>query len=51
MKHVDEKYRYSELTSKIIGCAMKVRNILGNGFQKIKYQSPSWNQMNQSSRH
>ena len=35
---VNEKYKYSELTSKIIGCAMEVHNILGNGFQEVIYQ-------------
>ena len=27
-----------ELTHKIIGCAMKVHNVLGNGFQEVIYQ-------------
>jgi len=27
-----------ELTYKIIGCAMKVHNMLGNGFQEVIYQ-------------
>ena len=27
-----------ELTHKIIGCAMKVHSILGNGFQEVIYQ-------------
>ena len=27
-----------ELTHKIIGCAMKVHNTLGNGFQEVIYQ-------------
>ena len=35
---IDEKYRYSELTSKIIGCAMSVHKTLGNGFQEVIYQ-------------
>ena len=29
---VKEQYKYSELTSKIIGCAMTVHKALGNGF-------------------
>ena len=33
-----EKYKYSEITQKIIGCAMKVHNTLGNGFQEVIYQ-------------
>lgn len=28
----------NELTRKIIGCAMKVHNTLGNGFQEVIYQ-------------
>ncbi len=32
------EYKYSELTSKIIGCAMEVHNELGNGFQEVIYQ-------------
>ncbi len=35
---INEKYKYSELTSKIIGCAMTVHKILGNGFQEVIYQ-------------
>jgi len=35
---IDEQYKYSELTSKIIGCAMAVHRILGNGFQEVIYQ-------------
>ena len=35
---IDEKYKYSELTSKIIGCAMTVHQTLGNGFQEVIYQ-------------
>src|SRR5687768_1550931 len=27
-----------DLTYKIIGCAMKVHNVLGNGFQEVIYQ-------------
>jgi len=33
-----EQYKFSELTGKIIGCAMEVHKILGNGFQEIIYQ-------------
>ena len=35
---IDEKYKFSELTSKIIGCAMTVHKILGVGFQEVIYQ-------------
>lgn len=35
---VNDKYKYSDLTGKIIGCAMKVQSILGNGFQEVIYQ-------------
>lgn len=35
---VQTVYKYSELTSKIIGCAMKVHSALGNGFQEVIYQ-------------
>jgi len=35
---IKEQYKYSELTSKIIGCSMKVHAALGNGFQELIYQ-------------
>jgi GxxExxY protein len=35
---VNEQYKYSDLTSKIIGCAMTVHKALGNGFQEVIYQ-------------
>lgn len=35
---VKEQYKYSELTGKIIGCALEVHKILGNGFQEVIYQ-------------
>jgi GxxExxY protein len=34
----DMKQINDDLTYKIIGCAMKVHNVLGNGFQKVIYQ-------------
>ena len=36
--HIDKKYKHSDLTSQIIGCAMEVHNHLGNGFQEVIYQ-------------
>ncbi len=36
--HINEKYKHSELTSKIIGCAIEVHKHLGNGFQEVIYQ-------------
>jgi len=30
--------KYKELTEQIIGCAMRVHNTLGNGFQEVIYQ-------------
>jgi GxxExxY protein len=35
---INEQYKYSELTSRIIGCAMRVHKTLGNGFQEVIYQ-------------
>ena len=35
---IDDKYKYSVLTSKIIGCAITVHKTLGNGFQEVIYQ-------------
>ena len=35
---IKEEYKYSELTSKIIKCAMAVHSALGNGFQEVIYQ-------------
>lgn len=35
---INEQYRYSALTSRIIGCAMTVHRTLGNGFQEVIYQ-------------
>lgn len=30
--------KYEDITKRIIGCAMKVHSILGNGFQEVIYQ-------------
>lgn len=35
---VQTAYKHSELTGKIIGCAMRVHSALGNGFQEVIYQ-------------
>ncbi|MBS1500435.1 MAG: GxxExxY protein [Bacteroidetes bacterium] len=35
---INNSYKHSELTGKIIGCAMKVHSTLGNGFQEVIYQ-------------
>ena len=35
---IKEEYKYSDITQRIIGCAMKVHNTLGNGFQELIYQ-------------
>ena len=32
---IKEEYKYSAITEKIIGCAMKVHCTLGNGFQEV----------------
>jgi GxxExxY protein len=34
----NERYANSELTGKIIGCAMEVHRQMGNGFQEVVYQ-------------
>lgn len=35
---INEAYKYSDLTSKIIGWAITVHKTLGNGFQEVIYQ-------------
>jgi len=37
-KIINEKYKYSDLTGKIIGAALEVHKFLGNGFQEVIYQ-------------
>jgi len=35
---INNEYKYSELTGRIINCSMAVHNELGNGFQEVIYQ-------------
>ena len=35
---MEKKYKYQELTHKIIGASMEVHRYLGNGFQEVVYQ-------------
>ena len=35
---INEQYKYSDITSKIIKCSMTVHSELGNGFQEVIYQ-------------
>ncbi|MGN7785947.1 GxxExxY protein [Niabella sp. 22666] len=35
---IDNNYKYSDITSEIIKCAMTVHSSLGNGFQEVIYQ-------------
>ena len=35
---IREDYKYSDMTEKIIGCAMKVHRQMRNGFQQLIYQ-------------
>lgn len=36
--HIDEQYKFSELTSRIIACALEVHKTLGPGFEEVFYQ-------------
>ena len=47
--NVNNAYKHSDITSKIIGCVMKVHNILGNGFQEVIYQRALAIEMKQQS--
>jgi GxxExxY protein len=33
-----KSYKYSDITGKIIGCAMEIHRYLGDGFQEVIYQ-------------
>ncbi len=35
---INEQYKYSDLTSRIIGATIEVHKFLGNGFQEVIYQ-------------
>ena len=36
--YTNDKYPLSDLTSKVIKCAIEVHKYLGNGFQEVIYQ-------------
>lgn len=38
VSYINPKYKYSEITGKILGCAMRVHSVLGPGFQEVIYQ-------------
>ena len=35
---INDTYKYSALTGRIIGCAIEVHNLIGSGFQEVIYQ-------------
>jgi GxxExxY protein len=48
---INNHYLHSELTGKIIGCAMEVHRVLGNGFQEVIYQRALEIEMNEQELH
>jgi GxxExxY protein len=48
---INNQYLHSELTGKIIGCAMEVHRVLGNGFQEVIYQRALEIEMNEQELH
>ncbi|HWV64522.1 GxxExxY protein [Chitinophaga sp.] len=48
---INPSYKHSELTEKIIGCAMQVHRILGSGFQEVIYQRALAIEMSESQIH
>ena len=45
---IKQEYKYSDITKKIIGCAMKVHSSLGHGFQEVIYQRALAIEMNKN---
>ncbi len=35
---IKEEYKHSDITARVIGCAMKVHQRMRNGYQEIIYQ-------------
>ena len=35
---IKPEYKYSEITERIIGCAMRVHSKMGNGYREVIYQ-------------
>ncbi len=48
---INPDYKHSELTGRIIGCAMQVHRILGSGFQEVIYQRALAIEMNENQIH